>query len=114
MYDYYCDKCGERHDLREPLGEKHLQYVLNKEGFQRYLEFFGSAGAYGYITQNTQQYVRDVQVFDVLQQKFSNAGMFADRNAAAAWLSERRNVNPDRSEERRAGKESTSRRGRGG
>lgn len=62
---------------------------------ERALDFAASAGAYAHVTGETQQYVRDVDVFRLLDQKFSRSGMFADREAANTWLRERMAVNAD-------------------
>ena len=92
---YQCPRCGCTHDLSAPEGARHLKYAMDADQLAKALDFTATAGANAYIFEHTQQYVRDTQVFGVLQDKFSNSGMFANRDAALAWLHERLAVNPD-------------------
>lgn len=95
MDSYRCDRCGVLHSLNEEVGKAHLAHALSAREFGGFLDFAATAGAHAYITENTQQYVRDVQVFEVLGDKFSRSGIFAGREAASNWLSERVAVNAD-------------------
>ena len=92
---YECSRCRSVHRLDSELGQDHLPEALPEKDLSRFLDFTLTAGSYAYITANTQQYVRDVQVFDVLGDKFSRSGIFDGREAASNWLSERMSVNPD-------------------
>ncbi|MBX3245805.1 MAG: hypothetical protein KF901_01340 [Myxococcales bacterium] len=92
---YRCGRCGESHSLSDEVGRRHLAYALSAKEFGGFLDFASTAGAHAYITENTQQYVRDVQVFEVLGDKFSRSGIFAGREAASNWLTERVAVNAD-------------------
>lgn len=92
---YQCSRCGVRHSLSEDVGRAHLAHALSPKEFGGFLDFAATAGAHAYITDNTQQYVRDVQVFEVLGDKFSRSGIFTGREAASNWLSERVAVNAD-------------------
>lgn len=80
-------------------GSNHLSSLLSKEESVRALDFAATAGVYGYITNNAQQYVRDVQVFELLGDKFTNAGHFADSNTVQNWVTERLAINPDSNKE---------------
>ena len=95
MKNYKCNKCGQLHDINSAEGIKHLSYNLSREDVQKLVEFTGTAGSYAYITNNSQQYMRDVQVFEVLKDKFSHRGMFDSPEAAQSWVHERLAVNPD-------------------
>jgi hypothetical protein len=93
--DYQCSRCGVRHSLATDLGKRHLSLALSAQELGSFLDFAATAGAHAYITTNTQQYVRDVQVFEVLGDKFSRSGIFSGREAAANWLNDRVAVNAD-------------------
>lgn len=92
---YYCQRCESEHSLTEIVGMQHLRYSMSKEEFGQYLAFTATAGSYAFVTDNTEQYVRDVEVFRVLKSKFSNSGMFESPEAAQNWLEEHLANNPD-------------------
>jgi hypothetical protein len=92
---YFCNRCRGHHSLTEDLGRAHLAFALDQQEFGQFLDFAATAGSYAYITSNTQKYVRDVQVFEVLGDKFSRSGIFSGREAAANWVHDRLSVNPD-------------------
>lgn len=98
-HSYHCNRCGEIHSLEDGLGKRHLAFALKPEEFAGFLDFSATAGAHAYITQNTQQYVRDVQVFELLGDKFSRSGIFAGRDSALNWLEERIAVNSNNTDQ---------------
>jgi hypothetical protein len=85
---YWCARCGHSHSLESREGQRHLERTVSRELFGKAIDFTLNAGAYAYITQHSQEYVRDMQVFGVLRDKFSNAGMFQTPEAASNWLHE--------------------------
>lgn len=93
MRSYRCAECQIEHALESDIGRRHLGKVLTREQFGRGVDFISSAASYGYITENSQQYLRDTQVFDVLGEKFSRSGMFQSTESAQDWLNERMAVN---------------------
>lgn len=88
MGQFYCSKCRAHHNFDETLGCDHLKYVLEPKSLAKCLDFVSSASVYAYITQNTDQYLRDIQVFDVLGDKFSRSGIFDSPDAATRWMTE--------------------------
>ncbi len=68
---------------------------LGKDGLINFIDFASSAAAYGYITTNAQQYIRDLEVAKLLGGKFSASGIFEDAQSAKDWLYARLEVNPN-------------------
>jgi hypothetical protein len=95
MKGYFCPKCRVNHELTSRIGAKHLSCVLTKEDFGKALDFTATAGSYAYITDNSQQYLRDVQVFELLGDKFSKAGHFSGSESVKTWVKQRLSVNPE-------------------
>jgi hypothetical protein len=85
---FFCPYCKKEHSLADPNGQTHLPHALDLSDINRAINFVGSAGAWTYITTQTQQYVRDTQVFGVLGDKFPQAAFWGSPDTAAAWLRE--------------------------
>jgi len=98
MKTYYCPKCKTSHDIASDIGAHHLPHVLSKEDLGKALNFSATAGAYAYIENNTQQYLRDVQVFDLLGDKFPKSGHFEGTESVQNWVTERLSVGPQSNE----------------
>lgn len=90
---YRCEKCGMEHRLTTRVGARHLKHALSRDDLGRAVDFTFCAGAYTYIEQEGQQYLRDTQVFAALADKFSRGGMFAGPQEASNWLQERVAIN---------------------
>jgi len=59
---------------------------FKSEDMYKFFEFAANAGAYGVITSQAQQYIRDIQVVDLLNTKFMNKGMFKSARSVAEWI----------------------------
>lgn len=65
---------------------------FDSSDMMKFLDFSANAAAYGYITSNAQDYVRNIEVAKLLKQKFD---MFASVKDAQNWINQRMIVNPD-------------------
>jgi hypothetical protein len=65
------------------------------EDFEKFINFSSSALSYGYITNNAQQYIRDLEVAKLLGEKFSRSGIYTNAQNAQNWLNQRLEVNPN-------------------
>lgn len=65
------------------------------EDFEKFINFSSSALSYGYITNNAQQYIRNLEVAKLLGEKFSRSGIYTNAQNAQNWLNQRLEVNPN-------------------
>ena len=75
--------------------EKCKKANFSKNDLKNFIDFSSSAASYGYITSNSQQYIRDLEVAKLLGQKFPKSQMFSTAENAQNWLNKRLEVNPD-------------------
>jgi len=69
---------------------------LNSKEFNQFIDFSSSALSYGYITNNTQQYIRNIEVAKLLNEKYSRSGFYTSAKNAQKWLYQRLEVKPDK------------------
>jgi len=67
----------------------------SKDDVLKFFDFSSNALAYGYITHNCQQYLRDLEVAKLLDKKFLPSGLFNNAESAKNWIFNRLEVNPD-------------------
>jgi len=85
---FFCSKCNKEHHLESPSGKKHLKYAFSKKDIGKALDYTFNAGAYTYITDHTQDYVRNTEVFGTLADKFRSSGIFNSPESIQKWLSQ--------------------------
>lgn len=66
---------------------KFMRDNISKDDVGRCIDFCSTAAGHGYIFSNVQDYVRDAQVFNVLNEKFINKGMFSSPEKAKEYYS---------------------------
>ncbi|OQC10712.1 MAG: hypothetical protein BWX75_00341 [Candidatus Cloacimonetes bacterium ADurb.Bin088] len=68
---------------------------FNSEDMLKFIDFSSNAAAYGFITSHAQNYMRNIQVADLLNTKFLQSGIFNTAKSAQEWLNNRLSANPD-------------------
>ncbi len=94
MDSIFCARCKRSFSPQDSTAAEHLRHGVDPALIGGAIEFAGSAGSYAFITNNTLQYVRDMQVFSVLQDKFSGSGMFNTPESSLNWIQERLAAGP--------------------
>lgn len=68
---------------------------FSSEDMLKFIDFSSNAAAYGFITSHAQDYMRNIQVADLLNTKFMQSGIFSSAKNAQDWLNDRLSANPD-------------------
>lgn len=67
---------------------------FDAEDLIKYVDFASNAAAYGYIAHNAQDYVRNIQVADLLNTKFLQSGIFKSAKDIQDWISDKLSADP--------------------
>ncbi len=100
MSSYFCSMCQTEHVIFSPMGATHLKEIVSKEEIALFLDLASSIAAWEmivngipHVLEGTHQYVRDIQVAQLLQRKFPNMP-YGSAEGFKIWLQERLAISP--------------------
>lgn len=95
---YFCKKCNEYHEIESRIGIKHLPYNLSKNDLTTFINVATTIPTYEVVTkgiphafEGTHDFVREVKIAELLQQKFPNMEAYKTVDGMRDWLVDRLN-----------------------